>query len=268
MRERRKQVVRLKREGIGVMRIVALSGLSYSTVRGILDRYEQDGAETIKLAPRGRQGGESRLLTDEQERLVGQIKPWLEEEYPALEKRAKAAGAEIHWGAETAVVNPDVRGRRYAPAGKTPVTLAVGGARQKLAMIATITNQGKTRWMIIDEAFNADKLIEFLEAFIKDAAKQVFLILDNLRGHHNKPVKAWVDGHNDKIELFYLPSYRPELNPEERLNAELKQAIYTKVPVRTKAKLTAATTEHLRILEKSPERVKKYFQDSRVKYAA
>ena len=42
----------------------------------------------------------------------------------------------------------------------------------KLSMIATVTNQGNTRWMIIDEAFDADKLIEFLQALIKDAACQ------------------------------------------------------------------------------------------------
>ena len=65
-----------------------------------------------------------------------------------------------------------------------------------------------------------------------------------------------------------FPSYSPELNPEERLNADLKQAIYTKVPVRTKAKLKAAATEHMQTLEKSPDRVQKFFQDARVKYAA
>jgi transposase len=196
------------------------------------------------------------------------VQAWLDKEYPAIEQRAKAEGAEIHWGDETAVVNTDVRGRSYAPAGKTPVTFAVGGARQKLSMIATVTNQGKTRWMIIDEAFNSDKLIEFLEALIKDAEKKVFLILDNLRVHHSKPVKKWVEERKEKIELFYLPSYSPELNPEERLNADLKHAISTKVPVRTKARLKAAATEHMKALEKSPERIKKYFQDSRVKYAA
>jgi len=46
------------------------------------------------------------------------VQNWLEEEYPAIEKRAKAEGAEIHWGDETAVVNTDVRGRSYAPSGK------------------------------------------------------------------------------------------------------------------------------------------------------
>lgn len=196
------------------------------------------------------------------------VQAWLDEEYPAIEQRAKAEGAEIHWGDETAIVNTDVRGRSYAPAGKTPVTYAVGGTRQKLSMIATVTNQGKTRWMIIDEAFNSDKLIEFMGALIRDAEKKVFLILDNLRVHHCKPVKQWAEAHKEKIELFYLPSYSPELNPEERLNADLKHVISTKVPARTKAKLKAAATEHMQALEKSPERIKKYFQDSRVKYAA
>lgn len=196
------------------------------------------------------------------------VQAWLDKEYPAIEERAKLEKAEIHWGDETAVVNTDVRGRSYAPRGKTPVTYAVGGTRQKLSMIATVTNQGKTRWMIIDEAFNSDKLIEFLEALIKDAEKKVFLVLDNLRVHHSKPVKNWAEEHKEAIELFYLPSYSPELNPEERLNADLKHVISTKVPARTKSKLKAAATEHMQTLEKSPERIKKYFQDPRVKYAS
>ena len=69
--------------------------------------------------------------------------------YPGIEQRAKAEGAEIHWGDEMTLINTDVRGRSYAPAGKIPVTFAVGGTCQKLSMNATVTNQGKTRWMII-----------------------------------------------------------------------------------------------------------------------
>ena len=231
LHERRKQVVRLHRKGYGVMQIVGLSGLSY-------------------------------------EQRPEAVQAWRDEQCPEIEKRAKAEVGEIHWGDETALVNTDVRGRSYAPAGKTPVTCTVAGTRQKLSMIATVTNQGKTRWMIIDEAFNADKLIEFLETLVKDAGKKVFLILDNLRVHHSKPVKAWAAERPDKIELFYLPGYSPELNPEERLNADLKRAIGTKVPVRTKAKLKLAATEHMVKLEQSPERVKSFFQDPRVKYAA
>lgn len=134
---------------------------------------------------------------------------WLEGEYPGIEQRARSKGAEIHWGDETALVNTDVRGRSYAPEGKTPLAMAVGGTRHKLSMIATVTNQGKTRWMIIDEAFDTEKFIEFLNALVKDAGKKVFLILDNLRVHHSRLVKAWVAEHSAQLSCFTFPFTAP-----------------------------------------------------------
>ncbi|MBB5017134.1 transposase [Chitinivorax tropicus] len=91
--------------------------------------------------------------------------------------------------------------------------------------VCTVTHQGKMRWMIIDKAFNADRLIEFLASLIKETERKVFLIWDNLRVHHSKPVKAWLAERTAQIEVFYLSSYSPELNLEERLNADLKQAM-------------------------------------------
>jgi transposase len=81
-------------------------------------------------------------------------------------------------------------------------------------------------------------------------------------------VKAWLTENTAKIEVFYLPSYSPELNPEERLNADLKHVIRRKVPARTKAKLQAAAVEHMTALEAKPERIRSFFQDPFVKYAA
>lgn len=193
------------------------------------------------------------------------VRQWLDHEYPAIERRAKAEGAEIHWGDETALVNTDVRGRSYAPRGKTPVTMAVGGTREKLSMISTVTNQGRANWMIIDGAFNHERLIEFLDALRRDGKRRrrkVFLILDNLGVHHCKPVKAWLATHKRDIEAFFLPSYSPELNPD------LKQAIGAKVPVRTKAKLRAAADEHMQFIASDRDRVRSSFQDPIVKYAA
>lgn len=196
------------------------------------------------------------------------VQAWLNDTYPVIAERAKSEEGEIHWGDETAVVNTDVRGRSFSPRGKTPVTMAAGGTRQKLSMIASVTNQGKARWMIIDGAFNHERLIEFFESLVRDAGRKVFLILDNLSVHHCKPVKTWLAEHKAQMEVFYLPSYSPELNPEERLNADLKHAIRSKVPVRTKAKLQAATEEHMNTISSKPERVRAYFQDPYVKYAA
>lgn len=196
------------------------------------------------------------------------IRKWLDEIYPAIAERAKDEGAEIHWGDETALVNTDVRGRGFAPRGQTPIARVVGGTRQKLSMISTVTNQGKTCWEIIDGNFNHERLIDFLKALVKQAGRKVFLVLDNLGVHHCKPVKQWLAEHLVEIEVFHLPSYSPELNPDERLNASLKHAIAAKVPMRTKAKLKTAAEQHMHELQQAPERVAAFFRDPRVAYAA
>jgi hypothetical protein len=77
------------------------------------------------------------------------------------------------------------------------------------------------RWRIFDGALDTTILIDFLRWLIKGASKKLFLILGNLRVHHAKPVKAWLAEHVDAIEVFYLPSHRPELNPDEMANASL-----------------------------------------------
>ncbi|MGA9129217.1 MAG: IS630 family transposase, partial [Terracidiphilus sp.] len=327
-----RQVVRAYKRGVNRRQIARDLGLSYSSVRMIVNRFKKDGMRGIDSGQRGRQAGSCRTLSAEQEELiqlmisdkrpeqlkldfalwtraavmllierecgirlpvrsVGEylkrwgftpqkpicrayekspvaVQKWLDESYPEIAKRAKTEGAEIHWGDETAVVNTDVRGRGYAPKGDTPVAFIVGGTRQKLSMISTVTNQGKTSWMIIDGNFNHLRLIEFFEALIKQAGRKVFLVLDNLGVHHCKPVKEWLAANVKQIEAFYLPSYSPELNPDERLNGDLKQAIETRVPCRTKDKLRKAATEHMTAIEKNPERIKSFFEDPKIAYAA
>ena len=117
-------------------------------------------------------------------------------------------------------------------------------------------------------ALNAKILIRFFKRLIQDAKRKVFLVLDNLRVHHAKVVRTWLTEHGEQIEVFYLPSYSPELNPDECLNADLKQAVTSRPPVRAKGQLKRAAIGHLRKLSKSPERVKKYFKHAPVRYAA
>ncbi|WP_078201332.1 IS630 family transposase [Cupriavidus necator] len=201
------------------------------------------------------------------EQSAAAVRKWLEEDYPAIAQRAKAEGAEIHWCDETGLRSDDVRGRSFAPVGQTPV-VRINSKREGLSIISTVTNRGKMRWKIFEGAINADILINFLGRLVKDAGKKVFLILDNLRVHHSKPVKAWLAQHVEQIEVFYLPSYSPELNPDEMANADIKQAVTSRAPARTKLQLIKAASSHLRSVQKQPERIRRYFQHHPVKYAA
>lgn len=127
--------------------------------------------------------------------------------------------------------------------------------RHGLSVISSVTNKGVMRWKIFDGALNAAILIDFLKRLVKGAGRKVSLILDNLKVHHSKPVRAWLAEHVDEIEVFYLPSYSPELNPNEMANADLKQAVRKRAPARTKLQLVKATG-HLRSVRLLPERAR------------
>lgn len=195
------------------------------------------------------------------------VRKWLEHDYPVIAARARAEGAEIHWGDESGLRSDDVRGRSYAPKGQTPV-VRVSNKRHGLSVISTVTNKGEMRWKIFDGALNADILIDFMQRLIRGAKKKIFLVLDNLRVHHAKPVREWLQANKERIEVFYLPSYSPELNPDEMLNADLKQAVTKLAPARTKLQLVKATSSHLRSVQRQPARIRKFFEHEPIRYAA
>ena len=88
------------------------------------------------------------------------------------------------------------------------------------------------RWKVFSSALNAMILIRFLERLARQQQRRIFLILDNLRVHHSKHLREWLQANADKIEVFYLPSYSPELNPYELLNADLKHRVTSAAPAR------------------------------------
>jgi len=195
------------------------------------------------------------------------VKAWLNEEYPSIANRAKQEKAEIHWGDEAGLCNDSYHGKSYAPCGCTPA-IKLHPRCQRVNLISTVTNQGKVRFMIYKEKMNADILIRFMKRLVKDTSQKVFLILDNLRVHHSHVVKDWLQEHKDEIEVFFLPSYSPELNPDEYLNCDLKIGVHSKSPVRTREQLSKKALSHLRMLQKMPQRVANYFRHPKIAYAA
>jgi len=137
-----------------------------------------------------------------------------------------------------------------------------------LNMISSVTNQGKVRFMTYKGGMNSQMFIKFLKQLTKGATNKIYLILDNLRVHHSKQVKAWVKRNADAIQLFYLPSYSPEMNPDEYLNCDLKYGLAAKPSPRTQGDLKSNVISHMRLLQKSPDRVKSYFKHESIKYAA
>jgi len=195
------------------------------------------------------------------------VKQWLEEQYPGIVKRAKQEDAEIHWADETGLCNGSYYGRSYAPRGQTPA-IVLPAKPQRINLISTVTNQGKVRFMVYRETMKAQTLIRFMRRLIKDVGRKVFVIFDNLRVHHSKLVREGLEEHRKQIEVFYLPSYSPELNPDEYLNCDLKVGVHSGVPATSKPELARKAIGHLRMLQKRPARVVKYFKHPKIAYAA
>lgn len=173
-----------------------------------------------------------------------QVERWLEEEYPAIHRKAKAENAEIFWGDEAAVQN----------------VVKVQAKKMHINMISAISNRGELRFLLYSEAINSERLIGFMEALIKTAnGRKVYFILDNLRVHHSKQVSQWGEAHREEIALFYLPPYSPEYNPDEYLNNDLKQSIGTQAMVQNTQELEENTAAFMGRISEDPDHVKSYF---------
>lgn len=195
------------------------------------------------------------------------VEKWMKEDYPALKKRAIKEKAVIYWGDETNVTNEMHHGRSYAPKGKTPVVKKVG-KKIKINMISAVTNKGGLRWMSYTSTMTQRKYILFLARMIKSESKKVFFIADNLSVHHGKKVKAWAENHSDQIELLFIPSYSPELNPDEYLNRDLKSNVHQAKAPRNFKQLKANLKSFMSMLQKTPGRVIKYFNSSKLSYCS
>lgn len=190
---------------------------------------------------------------------------FMKEEYPAIAQRAKEEKAEIYWGDETGIDNQQNRQRGFAPKGQPPV-LKVETRPERVNMMAAINNYGKVRFMFYEANMNQQRLMEFMRRMIRDVSRKVYLILDNLKVHHGKMVRHWLEKNKDRIEVFYLPSYSPELNPDEYLNQALKQDVHKGINPRTKADIRHKSQSFMRRMQRKPNRIKAFFRHPKLAY--
>ena len=94
-------------------------------------------------------------------------------------------------------------------------------------MLSAISREGNVRFMVYQDSMNQRRLIQFMQRLIRTSERKVFLVLDNLKVHHGRIVKAWLEKHIEKIKVFFLPPYAPEYNPDEYLHHALKISVHT-----------------------------------------
>lgn len=196
-----------------------------------------------------------------------EVQKWLDEEFPAIKKRAEEENADIHWGDETGCQNETNYVRGYAPKGQTP-TMPVGNEHIRINMISSVTNQGKLRFMFYRGSMNAKVFLKFIKRLIQGSDKKIFLIVDNMRTHHANMIREWLKEHKAEIELFFLPPYSPQHNPDEYLNGNLKRELAKKGFSKDEDELESKARGTMMEIQRNTEHVKSYFQAEMVRFAS
>lgn len=196
------------------------------------------------------------------------VKHWVETEYPSIERRAKREKARIFWADETGLRSDEGTTVGWSEKG-TPAIMTANGRRWFCNVISAIDNQGGLAFQVFKGGFKAGVFIGFLRRLIQHGkGRKVFLILDQHPVHKAKTVRSWVDSHSQQIEVFFLPGYSPELNPDEYLNNDLKSQTVRKRPPKDGDHLVKMVRGHLRKRQRQPKIIANFFQAPFVQYAA
>ena len=195
------------------------------------------------------------------------VQQWLEKEYPRIRSMARRMKAQIFFGDEAGVRSDHHAGTTWAKKGKTPIVSSTG-ARFGLNMISAVSAQGEFRFMIVKGRVASAQFIEFIKRLIQGTKRMIFLIVDGHPAHKSRKVANYIETIKKRFRLFFLPPYSPELNPDERVWNDLKNNGIGRQAISSPEQLHGAVISHMRFIQKSPDRVRGYFNNETTKYAA
>ena len=195
------------------------------------------------------------------------VEKWLREEYPQIRAKAKRIGAEIYFGDEAGVRSDFHSGKTWAPKGKTPI-IRTTGARFGFNMISAVSPKGHMRFMVVEGRVAAQQFCEFLRRLVIKAEKPIFLILDGHPVHRSAKVKNLVELIKEKLQIFFLPPYSPELNPDEHVWNDLKNNGIGRMLVAGPDDMRRKVISHLKFLQRNPVLIQSFFQAPTTTYAA
>ena len=195
------------------------------------------------------------------------VRRWLKVDYPAIQMQAKAENGEVYWEDEMGLRSDHTAGRSYAPRGRTP-TIRINGNRFGCNMISAISNRGRLYFSVFRGSFTTKVFLAFLRRLIRQVDRKIFLILDGHPVHRARAVAAWLKRHADRILVFRMPAYSPELNPDEYLNQDVKSNADGGRRARDAKEMMSNVRGYLRSTQRQPELVSRYFHAEPVRYAA
>lgn len=196
------------------------------------------------------------------------VEQWKRTIYPEIRRRAQAEGARIYFADESGIRSDHHAGTTWAPKGETPVVAATG-KRFSINLISAISPRGALRFRVVEGSVTGEVFAGFVQRLLEDTPEpeKVFLVVDGHPTHRSRAVKRTIEAAKGRLELFFLPPYSPELNPDEQVWGYVKSRI-GRGAVETRETLKHAAASLLRSLQKLPHKVASFFRHPECQYAA
>jgi len=194
------------------------------------------------------------------------VEKWLQDEYPKIKALAKKDGAEIYFGDEAGIRSDHHGGSTWAPRGETPV-ITTTGERFGFNILSAVSARGLLRFMVTPGRVASQQFCQFLDRLMYRAKKPIFLVVDGHPMHRSKQVAKHVESYGRKLQLFILPPYSPELNPDEYVWNDLKSQL-GRTESRSREELKANIQGYLEVLQSQPQKIQSFFQAEKTRYAA
>jgi transposase len=187
------------------------------------------------------------------------VEQWIKVEYPRIRAMAKKQKADIFFGDEAGIRSDFHSGRTWAVRGKTPI-VPTSGSRFHCNMISAISPQGAMRFMLVEGKFNGEVFVEFLKRLLHNWSHPIFLILDSHPVHRSSAVSKFVASTKGQLQIFFLPSYAPELNPDEQVWNHLKNHGVGRQSYIDAAHLKRLVISRLRKIQRLPALIRSFFR--------
>ncbi len=192
---------------------------------------------------------------------------WVKDVYPKIRRLAKKEKAEIFFADESGIRSDFHSGTTWGVRGKTPV-ISTTGARFGLNIVSAISPRGAMRFMVVKGTVDAAVFINFLKRLLVGTDRKIFLIVDGHPTHRSKAVSTFVQSTQGQLQLFFLPAYSPDLNPDELVWNDLKNNHIGRMTIAGPDHLQGEVVSHMRRLQKQPDRIRSFFLAPTTRYAA
>ena len=187
------------------------------------------------------------------------VRKWLEEEWPKIEKHRRRWQAMLYFQDESGVSLIPVLGKTWAPKGKTP-KIKVTGNRGGLCVTSAISPAGRMVFRIEKDTIHAEEHIDFLKQIMRQHPhRKIIVIEDNARPHIAGAVKDFVRENKNKIAVYYLPTYSPDLNPDEKVWKYLKYVKLKAHQARNIKEFKPLVQAKMQSIQKKPNTIKSFF---------